>query len=383
MSLRMRFPKRSAGFTLIELLVVIAIIAILIALLVPAVQKVREAAARTQSTNNLKQIGLASHSFHDANKRLPFNGVTVSGTIGAPGVSYYNVPAATTFTSGSWCFQISSYMDQGPLFNTINNGGAIPGIAAWVCPGRGRPSQITCSFTPLTGAGAAGTAVTAGPVTDYVINPYLNNASSQGINVGGTTSLYYGGASNAPDNKRTLVSITDGSSNTIFYGHGQINQGDYSVNTATGAASPGGYINCALIPGTTATAAAPINAAWAVTPAYLQRDPVGSYAAGGAVVLGTAAPGTATANPGISPTVGMRGWGSPFAQGALMCMGDATVRMFPYSLNSTAIYVANGVSSTAPYTPVSPTIMGQATATGSIAAFLTPSGAETVVLPDT
>jgi prepilin-type N-terminal cleavage/methylation domain-containing protein/prepilin-type processing-associated H-X9-DG protein len=101
------------GFTLIELLVAIAIIAILIGLLLPAVQKVREAANRIKCSNNLKQLALACHNYHDANGRLPPGGVVNPPLLDPLAFNNYN--------HGSWHVELLPYMEQESLFRQISN----------------------------------------------------------------------------------------------------------------------------------------------------------------------------------------------------------------------------------------------------------------------
>src|ERR1700749_1706914 len=98
--------KYHRGFTLVELLVVIAIIAVLIALLLPAVQQAREAARRSQCKNNLKQIALALHNYHDTYNALPWGGTTGNGG---------DVEMALT-----WRYSILPFIDQAPLFNQMS-----------------------------------------------------------------------------------------------------------------------------------------------------------------------------------------------------------------------------------------------------------------------
>src|SRR6188472_548040 len=100
------------GFTLIELLVVIAIIAILIALLLPAVQQAREAARRSQCKNNLKQLGLALHNYHDTSNTLP------PGWIAVPTMSGNTNASAPCW---GWGTMILPGLDQAPLYSSMQN----------------------------------------------------------------------------------------------------------------------------------------------------------------------------------------------------------------------------------------------------------------------
>ncbi len=127
----MHQTRRPSGFTLIELLVVIAIIAILIALLVPAVQKVREASARAQCVNNLKQMGLALMGHHDTYKVFPSG-----GTIPWDPVNYTHggTPEGPHKQQASWGFQILPYIEQEALYRKTSPW--LYPVAIYNCPSR-------------------------------------------------------------------------------------------------------------------------------------------------------------------------------------------------------------------------------------------------------
>ena len=226
------------GFTLIELLVVIAIIAILIALLVPAVQKVREAAARTQCANNLKQMGIAAHSYHDTYKTLPYSRADPGDT---------------------WAVLIMPYIEQQALYNKWDrkslsyynqtNEARETQVAVYLCPTRrsvGTPPRLS-----ILGDDNNGTIPPPGNVPGALGDYYCNAGDPQsGDPVITTTRLdYHPGnvsATEVPSNgtcwrkgyPMRMAMITDGVSNTFLYGEKHIPMTNMSLTPPRGFGYP-------------------------------------------------------------------------------------------------------------------------------------------------
>jgi prepilin-type N-terminal cleavage/methylation domain-containing protein/prepilin-type processing-associated H-X9-DG protein len=228
--------RARTAFTLIELLVVIAIIAILIGMLVPAVQKVREAAARIQCANNLKQLGLACHSYHDSYKRFP-----PGYTAAAP----YSDGATDTAPGWGWAAYLLPYIEQAPLFRQIDFTKPIQGQAAaqavlpvLLCPS----DQVSDAFTagdaagkPVAVLGPCSYAATVGSDASEVTDPTGNG-------------VFY------RNSKTRIGDISDGTSQTVLIG-------DRALSQVTGAwaGAPGGAVVRAgpMNPWPKATAGAP------------------------------------------------------------------------------------------------------------------------------
>ncbi|QDU12818.1 Type II secretion system protein G precursor [Gimesia maris] len=216
------FLKRRQGFTLIELLVVIAIIAILIALLLPAVQQAREAARRSSCKNNLKQIGLALHNYHDTFRTFP------PATIRRKGAT-----SEWETSMIGWQARILPYMDQAPLFNKIN----------WsVEPGSGgtanteaRNYEIPAYRCPSDPGNRGTTGQSSFGPTNYV----TCTANSGGYAAGGSTYQNNGRSIMFLNSKTQIKDIEDGTSNTMLSSECIVGHPYSNVNATSGTVCTG------------------------------------------------------------------------------------------------------------------------------------------------
>jgi len=211
--------KSRAGFTLIELLVVIAIIAILIGLLLPAVQKVREAAARMQCSNNLKQLALAVHGFQDSEGRIPYSSSPNTYGYGDTGKSW------------SWLTRILPYIEQGNLYSQIGITGApatwptfnqrqmqhSTQIKTYLCPSDNSSTQVSHNrANGSTAAGCGNTNYKGVSGNNWAWGTYQftgPTGNRNGLDVG--NGMFY-----RSDDGRSLrlEQMSDGTSNTYMIG---------------------------------------------------------------------------------------------------------------------------------------------------------------------
>jgi len=342
--------RRRRGFTLIELLVVIAIIAILIGLLVPAVQKVREAAARMQCSNNLKQWGLATHNFHDQYKRFPpalgFNTSVAPALVANPAVNY-GVPTNSAFGNG--VFHLLPFMEQGNLWAASlgdvtvsilptpiksiyfpdNNNVWAQVIPAFVCP-----SDPSTSDGKVTINGAAFGAASYGfNALIFSKNNYVNYANPP------TPA----GGSYDPQGAGRIATITDGTSNTVLMAHryAQCNNANYPTGGSAWAYS-------AISVSGSSTFAAPMNQSNATLfPSFpgvqmgyfVQRDAPGAVPAGkGVTAVGPASLFQMTPTPFNGNCDPLRA-ATPHSV-MVVCLADASVRTMSSSLTPNTWWAA-------------------------------------------
>ena len=211
--------NRRRGFTLIELLVVIAIIAVLIALLLPAVQAAREAARRAQCVNNLKQMGLALHNYHDAVGAFPMSYVASRP---------FQDGATDTAPGWAWSTMILAQLEQPALFNATNFALAVES-AANSTVARSSLNSYLCPSDPMPGgpfsvSNASGTALATVSLTSYAA--CVGNDATDS-----TTGLNNDGLGNGVmfrNSRVRIADITDGTSQTILVG-----ERAWSINNGT------------------------------------------------------------------------------------------------------------------------------------------------------